>query len=129
LDSKREIAERFDLIAPFLDERMRRLWAAAESQAMGRGGIALVARASGVSRRAIRVGISELRVTLIGADPNGLTLTYRVVSQPVNGTVAINGNVATYLPAAGFKGADTFTFAAFDGKVDSNLGTITVTVN
>jgi Rhodopirellula transposase DDE domain len=61
LDSKREIAERFGLIAPFLDERMRRLWAAAESHAMGRGGIALVARASGVSPRAIRVGISELR--------------------------------------------------------------------
>jgi len=61
LDSKREIAERFDLIAPFLDERMRRLWAAAESQATGHRGIALVARASGVSPRAIRVGISELR--------------------------------------------------------------------
>ena len=40
---------------------MRRLWAAAESLALGRGGISLVARASGVSRRAIRVGISELR--------------------------------------------------------------------
>ena len=40
---------------------MRRLWAAAESRAVGRGGIALVARASGISRRAIRVGISELR--------------------------------------------------------------------
>ena len=43
--------------------------------------------------------------------------------------IAVNGKVATYLPASGFKGADTFTFAAFDGKVDSNLGTITVTVN
>jgi hypothetical protein len=61
LDSKREIADRFALMAPFLDERMRRLWAAAESLAFGRGGIALVVRASGVSRRAIRVGIAELR--------------------------------------------------------------------
>src|SRR5438128_5028320 len=40
---------------------MRRLWAAAESAAHGRGGISLVARASGVSRRAIAVGLAELR--------------------------------------------------------------------
>src|SRR5438445_288866 len=40
---------------------MRRLWAAAESAAHGRGGISLVARASGVSRRAIAVGLAELK--------------------------------------------------------------------
>jgi hypothetical protein len=45
----------------WLDERTRRLWAAAESVAHGRGGISLVARASGVSRRAIAVGLAELR--------------------------------------------------------------------
>jgi transposase len=44
-----------------LDERARRLWAAAESVAHGRGGISLVARASGVSRRAIAVGLAELQ--------------------------------------------------------------------
>ena len=74
-------------------------------------------------------GPNPVGVRLVGSDPNGLTLTYRIVSQPANGTVALNGNVATYMPATGFKGTDTFTFAAFDGKVDSNLGTITVTVN
>ncbi len=78
---------------------------------------------------ATTTGPNPVNVTLIGKDPNGLTLAYRIVSQAVNGTVAINGNTATYLPATGFKGADTFTFAAFDGKVDSNLGTVTVTVN
>jgi hypothetical protein len=74
-------------------------------------------------------GPNPVNVTLVGKDPNGLALTYRIVSQAANGTVALSGNVARYLPAAGFKGTDTFTFAAFDGKVDSNLGTITVTVN
>ena len=74
-------------------------------------------------------GPNPVGVQLVGTDPNGLALTYRVVLQPVNGTVALNGSVATYLPAAGFKGTDKFTFAAFDGKVDSNLGTITITVN
>ena len=59
--SEREIAERFRLVEPWLDERMRRLWAAAESAAVGRGGTSLVARASGVSRRAIAVGLAELK--------------------------------------------------------------------
>ena len=58
--SEREIVRRFRLVEPWLDERMRRLWAAAESAAVGRGGISLVARASGVSRRAIAAGLSEL---------------------------------------------------------------------
>lgn len=74
-------------------------------------------------------GPNPVGIALAGNDPNGLQLTYRIVSQPANGTVALNGNVATYMPAVGFKGTETFTFAAFDGKVDSNLGTITVTVN
>src|SRR5438874_8754462 len=47
------------LFRSWLDERSRRLWAAAESAAHGRGGISLVARASGVSRRAIAVGLAE----------------------------------------------------------------------
>ena len=49
------------MLEAWLDERTRRLWAAAESAAHGRGGISLVARASGVSRRAIAVGLAELR--------------------------------------------------------------------
>ncbi len=59
--SEQEIAHRFRQLEPSLDERLRRLWAAAESAAVGRGGISLVARASGVSRRAISVGLSELK--------------------------------------------------------------------
>jgi transposase len=57
----RTIAHRFKLIEGHLDERQRRLMAAAEAQAVGVGGISLVARATGVSRRAIRAGMKELR--------------------------------------------------------------------
>ena len=56
-----EIKRRFSRLEPWLDERARRLWAAAESAAHGRDGISLVARASGVSRRAIAVGLAELK--------------------------------------------------------------------
>jgi hypothetical protein len=44
-----------------LDERSRRLAAAAESLAIGRGGIAAVAQATGMSRPSIRLGLSELK--------------------------------------------------------------------
>jgi len=52
----------------------------------------------------------------------------RIVSQPQNGTVGLSGSVATYHPFLNFTGTDSFTFAAWDGKKDSNLGTATVTV-
>ncbi len=55
------IAQRFRLLAPALDERRRRLVAAAEALAWGWGGVAAVARATGVSRGAIGAGIAELR--------------------------------------------------------------------
>jgi transposase len=43
-----------------LDERGRRRWAAVEARALGRGGIATVARATGLSDRTIRTGLKEL---------------------------------------------------------------------
>jgi transposase len=56
-----EIGTRFQLLAPFLNERTRRLTAAAEAAAIGRGGISQVSRATGVSRRAIAAGLAQLR--------------------------------------------------------------------
>jgi hypothetical protein len=56
----RAVARRFELLAPFLDERTRRLLAASEARALGRGGIAAVATTTGVSRRAINAGLKEL---------------------------------------------------------------------
>lgn len=55
-----DIQRRFRSLSPFLDERMRRLVAAAESEALGYGGVTAVARATGVSRRAITEGMREL---------------------------------------------------------------------
>ena len=56
-----EIRTRFEMLAPFLNERTRRLAAAAEAAAIGRGGIARVSRATGVSRRAITSGLDQLK--------------------------------------------------------------------
>ena len=51
---------RFALLEKHLDERLRRLVAAAEAEALGARGISLVSRCTGVSRRAIRMGMQEL---------------------------------------------------------------------
>ncbi|MFZ0536188.1 MAG: ISAzo13 family transposase [Candidatus Sulfotelmatobacter sp.] len=55
-----DIRQRFRSLSAFLDERMRRLVAASESAAIGYGGVSVVARATGVSRRAITEGMREL---------------------------------------------------------------------
>jgi transposase len=55
-----EIAEKFALLAPTMDERQTRLWLAAEAKAIGRGGIAAVTRATGVLAKRIGMGIREL---------------------------------------------------------------------
>jgi hypothetical protein len=55
------IGQRFRLLAPLLDERRRRLLAAAEAVALGWGGITRVARATGMSPRVIGEGVAELR--------------------------------------------------------------------
>jgi hypothetical protein len=55
------VKRRFALVAPGLDERRRRLVAAAEAATWGWGGITHVARATGVSPEAIAAGIAELQ--------------------------------------------------------------------
>src|SRR5882724_1944521 len=54
------IRERFSAVAPFLDERGRRLVAAAEAFAAGYGGIAAVAMATGIAPSTIGRGLKEL---------------------------------------------------------------------
>ena len=53
------VKARFEALGPVLDERMRRLVAAAESQAIGRGGISAVSKVTGLARPVIRQGIAE----------------------------------------------------------------------
>ena len=54
------IANKFEMLKPSLNERQRRLWAAAEAMALGRGGITIVASATGMSRNTIAIGVKEL---------------------------------------------------------------------
>ena len=53
------IRQKYEMLRVAMDERMSRLWAASESLAMGRGGVTMVAEATGLSRATICTGISE----------------------------------------------------------------------
>ena len=56
----RQIKSRYRALAPLMDERMRRQWAASEVQTYGRGGLSAVSSATGMSRNTIRKGLFEL---------------------------------------------------------------------
>lgn len=74
-----------------------------------------------------RAGI-DLAIPLDVYDADGDPTTLRIVKQPRGGTVSLTGTQATYFPFTGFGGADSFTFAAADGRGESNLGTVTIEV-
>ena len=61
MSDEEAIRRRFELLDPHLDERTRRLAVAAEAEAIGFGGVARVARATGFSPLTIRRGIKELK--------------------------------------------------------------------
>ncbi|MBI3472495.1 MAG: cadherin-like domain-containing protein, partial [Candidatus Solibacter usitatus] len=67
-------------------------------------------------------------IALTASDADNNPLTVRIVSQPKGGTVALSRTTATYRANPDFEGADQFTYAAWDGAIDSNLGKVTVTV-
>jgi hypothetical protein len=54
------IRDKFQAIRSALNERARRLWAAAEARSLGRGGISSVSAATGIARDTVRLGIREL---------------------------------------------------------------------
>jgi len=59
-DTAALIRQRFEALAPVLDEQARRRLAAAEARALGRGGVTLVSRVTGIARSTINRGIAEI---------------------------------------------------------------------
>jgi hypothetical protein len=54
------IRSKYRALLPTLSERMRRLWAGTEARALGRGGIAVVTRATGLARNTVVRGLKQL---------------------------------------------------------------------
>src|SRR3982750_2840955 len=55
------VRTKFQLLQPLMTERLRRQWAACEAESLGRGGVRLVAEATGLSRTTIWAGRREVR--------------------------------------------------------------------
>ena len=55
------VRTKYQLLQPLMTERLRRQWAACEAQTLGRGGVSLVAQATGLSRTTIWAGRKELQ--------------------------------------------------------------------
>src|SRR6202051_1619207 len=60
-----ELKRKFRSVWPHLDERTRRIMAANEAVSLGFGGISLVHRACGLSRKAIAKGIREIQEAVV----------------------------------------------------------------
>jgi len=78
------------------------------------------------------VGTDEdtpLVINLTAIDPNGDGLIYLIVTDPAHGTLSGTPPAVTYTPDANWNGGDSFTFKANDGQADSNVATVSITVN
>jgi len=71
---------------------------------------------------------TPLNILLVATDADGDPLTYSIVSLPVHGTLSGAAPDVTYSPFSDYNGADSFTFKANDGIVDSNVATVSITV-
>ncbi len=83
-------------------------------------------------------------ITLTATDVNGQSLTFTTVSPPAHGTLSVvvpgpacanpGGSstctaTVTYTPFANYNGTDSFSYKANDGTFDSNIATVSITVN
>ncbi|MEI7899021.1 MAG: Ig-like domain-containing protein [bacterium] len=67
-------------------------------------------------------------ITLAATDVDSGPLTYAIITPPAHGTLSGIAPSLTYTPAANYNGADSFTFEANDGTVDSAAAAVAIAV-
>ncbi|HVL89683.1 MAG TPA: Ig-like domain-containing protein [Actinomycetota bacterium] len=75
---------------------------------------------------------TPLEITMQATDVDLDTLTYTVLSGPENGSFSPDPDGTssiTYVPNENFFGSDSFTFQVTDGLLDSQIATVSITVN
>lgn len=70
---------------------------------------------------------APVNITLAGSDADSDALSY-VVTQPAHGALSGTAPNLTYTPSNSYLGADSFTFIANDGALDSNTATVSINV-
>jgi Rhodopirellula transposase DDE domain len=76
------IKTKFDRLQLFMDEKMRRLWAANESLDLGFGGVSLVSAATGLSHKTIYAGRAELKQLETSRRPAKIQTLSRRIRRP-----------------------------------------------
>jgi len=74
VDAEKLVRQKWRLLKATMDERVRRLWAGTEADALGYGGVAAVARATGMAISTVRKGRDEARA---GARPEDVVKVRR----------------------------------------------------
>jgi len=72
---------------------------------------------------------ASAEVALAGADVDGDALTYAITQGPGHGGVTCAGALCTYAPAAGYVGADSFSYRVTDPSGAGATATVSITVN
>jgi uncharacterized protein YxeA len=67
-------------------------------------------------------------IILTATDADNNPLTYTVVTPPAHGTLSGTAPNLNYNPSTDYVGPDSFTFKANDGTADSNIATVSITV-
>ena len=73
----------------------------------------------------------RVSIILPGNDNDGDKLLFKIINKPQNaliGNFKASSGSLTYIPSKDYVGDDKFTFTANDGKVESNIGTVTIHV-
>ena len=70
-----------------------------------------------------------LKITFPASDVDGESLSYGIEDWVSNGTLELSNNIVNYTPDLNWSGDVSFTYKANDGISDSNISTVSITVN
>ena len=70
----------------------------------------------------------SVAIVLSGSDADADEITFSVTTEPAHGLLIGTAPNVNYTPNANFNGTDTFTYLVNDGALDSEVGTVTITV-
>jgi len=65
LELEKDLSEKWSVLQPLLNERSKRIWAGMEATSLGHGGISLLERVTGLTRKTISKGIKEIELGLV----------------------------------------------------------------
>jgi hypothetical protein len=70
----------------------------------------------------------DIQLKFIDTDGGPGPYTIEVITEPRHGTLSGVGNDQTFTPESGYRGEDQFSWKVNDGRVDSNISTITLII-